>query len=72
MNSKKDRITFHGKGCDYEFSIPTDLGAGETNRDRFLNICKSEWDGLNDWAIGANIKSMKKYGILRGDEDGGE
>ena len=61
MAEKKDRIVFHGKGCDYEFSIPL-LPPGSAERERLVQICEAEWDSVNSWAIKHNIECVKKWG----------
>jgi hypothetical protein len=72
MNPKADRITFHGKGCDYEFGVSTSLLPESVARREYLDLCKAEWDAMNTWAISHNILGMRKYGILKGEEDGQE
>jgi hypothetical protein len=71
MNPKADRITFHGKGCDYEFAVNPTIPPNDPKRKAYLDLCEAEWDSMNSVAIKHNLQHFLKYGgkFQGGEED---
>lgn len=60
MPAKQDRIVFHGKGCDYEFSIDPSLPPNTGGRKGKVLDAYVEWEYWNEMAIKADKKSQRE------------